>query len=42
MMELFRQYIDMMTDSASQGVDIWRKNMGELRKGHEMGTTIDG
>jgi hypothetical protein len=34
-MDLVRQDIDMMMDLASQGVDIWRKNMGERRKhGH--------
>ena len=32
-MELIRQDIDMMMDLASQGADIWRKNMGERRKG---------
>jgi hypothetical protein len=35
-MELVRQDIDMMMDLASQGADIWRKNMGERRK-HGMG-----
>ena len=36
-MELIRQDIDMMMDLASQGADIWRKNMGERRKGMGMG-----
>jgi hypothetical protein len=37
-MELVRQDIDMMMDLASQGADIWRKNIGERRKtGHGMG-----
>jgi hypothetical protein len=31
-MELVRQDIDVMMDLASQGADIWRKNMGERRK----------
>jgi hypothetical protein len=34
-MDLVRQDIDIMMDLAAQGVDIWRKNMGERRKhGH--------
>ena len=32
-MELIRQDIDMMMDLASQGVGIWRKNMGMRRRG---------
>ncbi len=32
-MALIRQDIDMMMDLAAQGADIWRKNMGERRKG---------
>ena len=32
----------MMTDLASQGADIWRKNMGERRKGHGMGIIMHG
>lgn len=32
-MELIRQDIDMMMDLASQGADIWRKNMGDRRRG---------
>jgi hypothetical protein len=36
-MELVRQDIDMMMDLAAQGADIWRKNMGERRKGMGMG-----
>jgi hypothetical protein len=32
-MELVKQDIDMMMDLASQGAEIWRKNMGERRKG---------
>jgi hypothetical protein len=36
-MELIRQDIDMMMDLASQGADIWRKNMSDRRKGHGMG-----
>ncbi len=36
-LDLIRQDIDMMMDLASQGADIWRKNMGERRKGYGMG-----
>ena len=36
-MELIRQDIDMAMDLAAQGADIWRKNMGERRKGMGMG-----
>jgi hypothetical protein len=32
-MELIRQDIDMIMDLASQGADIWRKNMGMRRRG---------
>jgi hypothetical protein len=42
-MELVRQDIDMMMDLASQGADIWRKNMGERRKqGHGMDMMMHG
>ena len=42
-MDLVRQDIDMMMDLASQGADIWRKNMGERRKhGHGMGMMMHG
>jgi hypothetical protein len=41
-LELVRQYIDMMMNLAAQGADIMRKNIGERRKGHEMGRMIHG
>jgi len=41
-MELVRQDIDMMMDLASQGAVIWRKNMGERRKGHGMDIMMNG
>jgi hypothetical protein len=41
-MDLVRQDIDMMMDLASQGADIWRKNMGERRKGMGMGMMHHG
>ena len=36
-LDLIRQDIDMMMDLAAQGADIWRKNMGDRRKGYGMG-----
>jgi hypothetical protein len=36
-LDLIRQDIDMMMDLAAQGADIWRKNMGERRRGYGMG-----
>ena len=36
-MELVWQDSDMIMDLASQGADIWRKNMGERRKGRGIG-----
>ena len=41
-MELVRQDIDMMMNLVAQGADIWRKNMGERRKGHGMGMMMHG
>jgi hypothetical protein len=42
-MDLVRQDIDMMMDLASQGANIWRKNMGERRKhGHGIGFMMHG
>jgi len=42
-MDLVRQDIDLMMDLASQGADMWRKNMGERRKhGHGMGMMMHG
>jgi hypothetical protein len=41
-LELVRQYIDMMMNLAAQGADIMRKNIGERRKGHGMGRMIHG
>ena len=41
-MKLVRQDINMMMDLAVQGADIWRKNMGERRKGHGMSMMMHG
>jgi len=32
----------MMMDLAAQGADIWRKNMGERRKGQGIGMMMHG
>lgn len=39
-LDLIRQDIEVMMDLAAQGTDMWRKNMGERRKGYGMGMTM--